>query len=105
MPTYIKPRVIPDFITEDERKYIMDKARPKLQASTVDKNFRVDPNVRVSETAWLDLDDPVVQNVVRRCLKLTDRPMTNCEKAPGPSIQTGWTLHSPPRHIQRHRNQ
>jgi predicted 2-oxoglutarate/Fe(II)-dependent dioxygenase YbiX len=80
IPTYIKPQVIPDFITDYERKYIMDKARPKLQASTVDKNFRVDPTVRMSETAWLDLDDPVVQNVVRRCLKLTDRPMANCEK-------------------------
>lgn len=80
LPTYTKPQVVPNFLTEQERKYIIEKARPELQPSTVDKNFRIDPTVRVSETAWLDLDDPVIEGVVRRCLKLTDRPMVNCEK-------------------------
>ena len=80
IPTYTKPRVIPNFITEDERKYIIDKARSELRPSTVDKDYRLDPNVRVSETAWLKLDDPVIHNVVRRCMKLTDRPMENCEQ-------------------------
>ena len=80
IPTYVEPRVLQDFVTEYERKYIIDKARSELKPSTVDKNFRLDNDIRVSETAWLDTEDPVIHDVVRRCLKLTDRPMANCEK-------------------------
>ena len=37
-------------------------------------------DIRKSETAWLSRDDKVVRNVINRCLKYTDRPITNCEK-------------------------
>jgi len=34
IPTYVKPRIITDFISEDERQYIMKKAEKKLKTST-----------------------------------------------------------------------
>jgi prolyl 4-hydroxylase len=79
IPTYIKPRIITDFISEDERQYIMKKATNKLKTSTVSGDMTVDKRVRDSETAWLELSDPVVRRVAERCVSLTDRPLVNCE--------------------------
>ena len=80
IPTYIKPRVIMDVVSEDERQYIMKKAEKKLKTSTVSSDMTVDKGVRDSETAWLELTDPVVRRVAERCVSLTDRPLVNCEK-------------------------
>ena len=80
IPTYVKPRIITDFISEDERQYIMKKATNKLKTSTVSGDMTVDKRVRDSETAWLELTDPVVRRVAQRCVSLTDRPLDNCEK-------------------------
>ena len=63
IPTYIKPRIITDFISEDERQYIMKKAEKKLKTSTVSSDMTVDKETRDSETAWLELSDPVVRRV------------------------------------------
>jgi len=79
MPTYKEPQVIPNFITEDERKHIMKKAKWKLHVSTVAEDRKVDKNIRDSETAWLDKDDPVIRNIMKKCVSLTDRPLANCE--------------------------
>jgi len=78
IPTYVKPRIITDFISEDERQYIMKKAEKKLKTSTVSSDI-VDKETRDSETAWLELSDPVVRRVAERCVSLTDRPLVNCE--------------------------
>jgi Rps23 Pro-64 3,4-dihydroxylase Tpa1-like proline 4-hydroxylase len=79
VPTYTKPKVIKEFITDDERKHIIQKAKNKLEVSTVAENRIVDKNVRDSETAWLDSSDPIVKRVMERCVSLTDRPFINCE--------------------------
>ena len=79
IPTYIEPRVVKEFITEDERKHIIQKAKNKLEVSTVAENRVVDKKVRDSETAWLDDSDPVVKRVMEKCVSLTDRPLVNCE--------------------------
>jgi len=79
IPIYIKPRVIKSFITEDEREHIIRKAKNKLEVSTVTENGKLDKKVRDSETAWLDLNDPVVKRVIEKCVSLTDRPLKNCE--------------------------
>ena len=92
LPIYREPRVIPNFLTEDERKHIMEKAKTKLDVSTIAENRVVDKKVRDSETAWLDFTDPVVMRVARRCASLTDRPIMNCETSPSSSLQTGWSL-------------
>jgi predicted 2-oxoglutarate/Fe(II)-dependent dioxygenase YbiX len=82
LPTYIKPKVYHGLITEEERRHIIEKARTRLKSSTVsnDKNIRIDEKVRVSETAFLShKDDPIVERVMRRCLKNCDRRLCNCE--------------------------
>jgi predicted 2-oxoglutarate/Fe(II)-dependent dioxygenase YbiX len=80
IPVYTSPQVIENVITKEECQYIMKEASSKLKTSTVSENYTIDEKVRKSETAWLDLEDPIVNSVVNRCMKLTDRPMSNCEK-------------------------
>lgn len=82
IPTYKKPKVYKGLITEEERRHIIEKARSNLTTSTIaeDKNKQIDTNIRVSETSWLSYkNDPVVERVVRKCLKNCDRPLKNCE--------------------------
>ena len=79
IPTYTEPKVINNIITEKECKYIINKASNKLKKSTVTEDFQIDENIRKSETAWLEINDPVVNRVVRRCMKFVDRPIKNCE--------------------------
>ena len=79
IPTYREPQVIPNFLTEDERRHIVTKAEQKLHVSTVAEDRKIDKDVRDSETAWLDPSDPIVRRVMEKCVSLTDRPLTNCE--------------------------
>lgn len=79
LPIYPKPVVIENFLSENERIHIKQEAKSKLQASTVDKDRRVDEQIRKSETAWLSTEDPIVRSVVERCVSRTDRPIENCE--------------------------
>jgi predicted 2-oxoglutarate/Fe(II)-dependent dioxygenase YbiX len=80
IPLYKKPVVLPNFITDDEIDHIKNEASKNFKISTVSSTMTVDETIRKSETAWLDLDDPVVKGVVERCISLTDRPLVNCEK-------------------------
>jgi Rps23 Pro-64 3,4-dihydroxylase Tpa1-like proline 4-hydroxylase len=80
IPTYQKPRVIHNFISDEEIEHIKKEAESKFYTSTVAENGTVDKNMRDSETAWLDLEDPVVHGVAQKCVSLTDRPIQNCEK-------------------------
>ena len=80
LPTYHKPVVIENFLSEKECIHIKQEAKSKLQASTVDKDRRVDEQIRKSETAWLSTEDPIVRRVVERCVSRTDRPIENCEQ-------------------------
>lgn len=79
IPTYKKPVVIQNLITDEEKNYIIRKAEEKLKPSEVSDENTVDTRVRKSETAWLDIDDPVISQIAEKCLKFTDRPMVNCE--------------------------
>ena len=44
LPTYPKPVVIENFLSENERIHIKQEAKSKLHVSTVDKDRRVDEN-------------------------------------------------------------
>ena len=79
IPTYREPQVIPNFLTDNERRHIMKKAEQKLHVSTVAEDRKIDKDVRDSETAWLDTSDPIVRRIMEKCVSLTDRPLTNCE--------------------------
>ena len=80
LPTYPKPVVIENFLSENERIHIKQRAESKLQVSTVAKDRKVDEKIRKSETAWLSTEDPIVKSVVERCISRTDRPIENCEQ-------------------------
>jgi len=80
LPTYPKPVVIENFLSENECIHIKQEAKSKLQASTVDMDRRVDEQIRKSETAWLSTEDPIIRSVVERCVSRTDRPIENCEQ-------------------------
>ena len=80
LPTYPKPVVIENFLSEKECIHIKQEAKSKLQASTVDMDRRVDEQIRKSETAWLSTEDPIIRSVVERCVSRTDRPIENCEQ-------------------------
>lgn len=80
LPTYHKPVVIENFLSEKECIHIKQEAKSKLQASTVDKDRRVDEQIRKSETAWLSTEDPIIRSVIERCVSRTDRPIENCEQ-------------------------
>lgn len=80
LPTYPKPIIIENFLSENERIHIKQKAESKLEVSTVAKNKKVDEKIRKSETAWLSTEDPIIKSVVERCVSHTDRPIENCEQ-------------------------
>ena len=80
LPRYPEPRVISNFVSDEERLHIIKEAKSKLKPSTVAGNYTLDKKIRDSETAWLDPSDPIVGNVMNRCISLTDRPLLNCEK-------------------------
>jgi predicted 2-oxoglutarate/Fe(II)-dependent dioxygenase YbiX len=79
IPTYEKPKIVRGLVTPEEREHIMKRAEKKLAVSTVAENRVIDKKIRDSETAWLDMSDPVVKRVCEKCVSLTDRPLDNCE--------------------------
>lgn len=79
IPVYREPRVMENFLTDEECEYIKKKAKNDLQTSTMGSDFKVDKRIRKSETAWLSKKDPIIGNIIERCLEYTDRPFQNCE--------------------------
>lgn len=80
LPVYQMPRVFHDFVTPQERKHIIEKAKDKLEPSMISANNNKNENIRKSETAWLSREDPVIDAVIHRCLQYIDRPVENCEQ-------------------------
>ena len=76
---YIEPKVIPNLLTEDEIEYIKKESINKFVPSRIGFNGIVDDNLRKSETALLKSNDPIVNNVVRRCVGLTNKSFENAE--------------------------
>lgn len=80
IPIYREPTVVKNLLSDEERAHIIKEATPMLHASTVKKARVVEENVRKSETAWLSMRDPIVRDVMERCIRHTDRPLQNCEQ-------------------------
>ena len=79
---YIEPKVISNLLTEDEIEYIKKESINKFVPSLVASGFGgiVDDNIRKSETAFLESNDPIVNSVVRKCVGLTNKPFENAER-------------------------
>ncbi len=80
LPMYPQPKIYHNFLTPEERKHIIESAEKELKPSTIDVNATMDETVRKSETTWLGREDPIIDSVIRKCVKYIDRPIDNCEK-------------------------
>ena len=81
LPTYPRPVIIENFLSERECAYIIKQAKKELQVSTVDKDRRIDERIRKSETAWLSGNtDYTVRRIIKKCVSHIDRPFKNCEQ-------------------------
>jgi prolyl 4-hydroxylase len=74
---YIEPKVIPKFVSKEEADYIIKNAKDKFSKSYVLSGL--DAEIRKSETAWLEKDDPVVKKIVKRVCEMGDYPFENAE--------------------------
>ena len=75
---YIKPVLYQGFITPDENRYIIDRATPLFAESQLVSGTM--KNVRKSETAWLNRNDPVVSKIIGRVCDLVKISPKNAEK-------------------------
>jgi prolyl 4-hydroxylase len=74
---YIMPTEHPNFITDEEREYIMKEASTRF-ADSVTVGGR-DTSVRKSETAWLDKNEGPVKNIIQRVCDMTGHPFEHAE--------------------------
>ena len=75
---YIEPQVFTDVITEEEKKYILEKAEPMFARSSVVGSDKPS-DARTSETAWIHKDDPVVGPMMKRICDQFGVPIENSE--------------------------
>ena len=61
---WIPPRTLFNFLTPEERNYILAYAEPRFEESRMVTG--TDNSVRKSQTAWIERDDPVVTNIIQR---------------------------------------
>jgi|TARA_B110000240_G_scaffold176409_2_gene204293 predicted 2-oxoglutarate/Fe(II)-dependent dioxygenase YbiX len=77
---YRKPQVIKGILSDKERRYIITLAEDKLEDSKITTGKIVNESIRKSKTAWLSKNDPIVDRIIRKCIKYTDKHVTNFEK-------------------------
>jgi prolyl 4-hydroxylase len=75
---YILPEFIPDFITEKEKNYILDKTKDKFVTSGLYLNKNTD-NIRKSQTAWISKHNATIKNIIMRVCEKTNLPFQNAE--------------------------
>jgi len=74
---WIYPEMLTNFITEQERTYILSKATGKFEDSQIVSGF--DETIRKSKTAWLDKNDPIIHNIVERACRFVNLSTENAE--------------------------
>lgn len=76
---YTEPKVFENVITEEEQKYILEKAAPSFSRSMV-VGSETPSETRTSETMWISkTDDPVVQPMMKRLCEQFGVPFENAE--------------------------
>ncbi len=73
-----EPTVYPNFITEDEAKYILKKAEYNYEDSVV-VGIENPEGIRKSQTYWLDKDDPIAKNIIKKVCKLDGHTIEQSE--------------------------
>lgn len=72
------PVVVDSVLTNNECKYIIQKAEALFTPSTVVGVEGTDPS-RTSDTAWISKSDPVARKIFEKASNLTGKPMSCCE--------------------------
>ena len=83
---YEEPYIINNIITEEEAKYIIDKATINFYDSLViddstdySTEGNLDTNTRKSKTSWMHKDDPIIYNIMTRIANIVNLPLENAE--------------------------
>ena len=77
-------------MTEYEIEYIKKESIDKLKPSTTGLNGTVhDESIRTSETAFLNVEDPIINNIMKKCISRIDEPIGHCEKLQVVPYKTG----------------
>lgn len=74
---YIHPKVIENFISLDQKNYILKESKQKFKESEILNGINND--VRKSETCWLSKNDPKLKPIFEKACKLANLPFENCE--------------------------
>ena len=72
------PVVVDSVLSEDDCRYIIEKANSLFKPSGVVGVNGQDPS-RTSETAWISKDDPVAKKVFAKACEMTGKEMSCCE--------------------------
>lgn len=77
---YIEPKIYENFITKDEAEYIIGKSKEKFAPSMIaEKDNNLNENIRKSETAWIEKNDPIAKRIIMRLCNMLDEPFENTE--------------------------
>lgn len=74
---FIEPKVYPNFISDQEAKYILEKSAKHFEDSIVISG--VDTNIRKSKTCWLTKDDPNIKKIIQRVCDIHGYSIQNAE--------------------------
>ena len=74
---YIEPKVYPNFITKEEADYIFKISKNNFEKSLVLDGY--DNSIRKSKTAWLDKNDSIIKNIIKRVCEFGNHPFENTE--------------------------
>jgi prolyl 4-hydroxylase len=75
---YDLPKLHPNFVSNDERTYILDKAKNNFEESIILGG--TDNAIRKSKTAWLSREDPTIKKIIERVCEKTGVPFSHAEK-------------------------
>lgn len=102
---YIEPKILTNLLTEYEVEYIKKSCLNNFHRSRT-SGGKID-EIRMSESATLKKEDPILKNVIKRCLSFTDKPFENVESPDVVRYKTGgfYKPHQDavPEHFKNHR--
>jgi prolyl 4-hydroxylase len=78
---YIHPKIINNFITNQQNQYILEYATPRFQKSVVGSGLdnKIDNTVRNSQTAWIQKNDPIAKEIITKVCNMYNLPFENAE--------------------------
>ena len=74
---YLEPKVYPNFITEEEGSYVLEKSKEKFEDSTIVGGYNT--NIRKSKTCWLSKTDDNIRTIIQRVCDIHKLPIENAE--------------------------